>query len=597
MAAEAPLGSNNPFRKKGPAGKLAPVSTSSTVFDEIFATEAADAEPRPEPLVKPKVVKRVRVQSPPPSSPETGPNTPAGYTRGGDVEDGESSDSCESKEDPFDTVGTDDEGDQVDVTEAAETTTATLLNRPPPNPFSKTLHDLEHGSQPPAEELAPPTLPKGSLDVDAFRQLLLTGRTGTDAPQTPTSTAPQVSLLPPRDESSTDTSTISRQSALEPPHDHSAPTSSTDTPRTSHEIEQDGRELGRSESATPVPRRKKPPPPSSRHGKLIKIELKEQQRRSPGLISPSDVNKPLPPAPIRKPVDEESTSIFDQESVGKVPEPSPTIMAPASSPLSKKPMPAPPPRRQRSETKIPLAAGAASHEDEPPRRSSSESARSKADSGRLSYYAPAPPPPRRPHTSGTGGRLTSSFASPSGHSFTSASTSPSISASDNDRSPLGFLPAPSTSLDAPVHVGNVKLAPPPPPARNPSTRRPQSSSSMESMNKRWSVGGKEPAPPPPPRRQRGGSRGSMESADGHLPRRPSMDGPRMMPGTPVVEEPLKEVDEASVEEASLSATASPRQPTLVIEGHGEHILADLDALQREVIALQEQFAKSGGTSG
>jgi hypothetical protein len=602
MAAEPQLGSNNPFRGKTAIGEVAPIPSSASLFDEIFATEPARkqletalAEPPAEPSVveppaKRKVVKKVRVQSPPPSSPDTGPNTPADEARGRGLEGAESSDSSDEEGDPFESAGIDDEDDEADATDAAP---VTPLNRPPPNPFSKTLHDLERGSPLSAEVQASPQ-PKPHLDVDAFRQLLLTGRTGGGAPQAQVSTASHASLLPLRDETSTDASSISRHSLLEPPNDHSAPTSSTtDTPRTSHEIEPDAGQLGRSENTTPVPQKKKPPPPSSRHGKLIKIELKEQQRRSP--VSPSDVNKPLPPAPIRKPVDEETTSIFDQESVGKIPEPSPPAAPAAASSLSKKPMPTPPPRRQRSESKpVSSSAASTSHEDETPRRSSSESTRSKTDSARLSYFAPAPPPPRRPHTAtaGVGVRLMSSFASPSAgghHPFVSASTSPSIASSDNERSPgLRLHHASSArSLDGPpaAHVANVKLGPPPPPppppARNPSTRRPLSAGSMESLTtRRLSTGAareREPAPPPPPRRQRGSSRGSVES----------VDGPRVIiPGTPVVEEPLREVDEGSVKDGP---AAEP--------GHGEDILADLDALQREVHALQERYSRVGGRGG
>lgn len=64
------------------------------------------------------------------------------------------------------------------------------------------------------------------------------------------------------------------------------------------------------------------------------------------------------------------------------------------------------------------------------------------------------------------------------------------------------------------------------------------------------------APKPPPRRQRGGSRGSLES----------------------LSEERREIEVETLKEEE--------------EGGGQAILADLDALRREVDELQKQYASS-----
>ena len=86
-------------------------------------------------------------------------------------------------------------------------------------------------------------------------------------------------------------------------------------------------------------------------------------------------------------------------------------------------------------------------------------------------------------------------------------------------------------------------------------------------------------PPPPPPRGRGGSRGSQDGPPG-ISRRQSGDSVRLL-GTSVVEEPVAEEDEAP-------HAGGPEQPA-----KAEDILADLDALRREVDALRGKFGEGG----
>jgi len=82
------------------------------------------------------------------------------------------------------------------------------------------------------------------------------------------------------------------------------------------------------------------------------------------------------------------------------------------------------------------------------------------------------------------------------------------------------------------------------------------------------------APPPPPRRQRGSSKGSVDG-----PRRTSLDGAGKA-GTGQVAEEVPE-------EVTATAGSGPTSPQPTNEpGKSIDILADLDALQREVDALR-----------
>ncbi|KAK1492526.1 hypothetical protein CTAM01_09943 [Colletotrichum tamarilloi] len=531
---------HNPFRRKSASTSLSistpqPVSTSAFLESITSGISRQNGPPPPEARpAKPKVVKKVRVLSPPPSSPSSPESVHSrGFGRQNDSSDEDSHDEDDQFSKRFPEL-------PGGLPEAAPLRIANASNTPD-NPFGKTLQDLEG-----LTDVKPSS--GGStkaMDVNAFKMLLLTGQAGAGTPP------PQTSVS---------------QGDKAPGASHAAP--EPEIPRTSQDMADRGVDDQRSLLAHSPSVKKKPPPPSSRHGRKISVQTSgrphiSSETASP--ISPSDVNKPLPPAPSSHGGDD-TEDVFAREAAGKVPEqdsPTPSsIPTPALPATGKRPTPAPPPRRGHARSQS-LTANAGvnapsvpSYEADTPPRSSLESQRSRSESFR-SINAPAPPPPRRPHASH---RQSFQLASPSSGSFYGASPAPS----DID-----------TSIHATEHTPPKTSPPPPPPARNTSIRRPPSVRSIEAPSRKIS-GGKEnaPPPPPPPPRQRGSSRGSM---DGYGMRRTSIDSTRAM-GSNVPEEPTAEDDAQQEYDAAKS-------------GKGADILADLDALQREVDALRAAQGK------
>ncbi|OHE95109.1 hypothetical protein CORC01_09633 [Colletotrichum orchidophilum] len=523
---------HNPFRRKSPSTSLSistpqPVSTSAFLESITSGVPRQNGPPPPEARpAKPKVVKKVRVLSPPPSSPSSPESV---HSRGFGRQDDSSDDDSHDEDDHFSKRFPELPGG---LPEAAPLRIANATNTPD-NPFGKTLQDLERLTD--GKPLSGGSTK--SMDVNAFKMLLLTGQAGAATP------------FPQKPEPANPTSNAS----------YAAP--ELETPRTSQDIADGGVEDQRSLLSSSFSMKKKPPPPSSRHGRKISVQTAgrphiSSENASP--VSPSDVNKPLPPAPSSH-VGDDAEDIFAREAAGKVPEqdsPTPSSTpTPARPAAGKRPTPAPPPRRGHARSQSLTANAGANapsmpnYEADTPPRSSMESQRSRSESFR-SITAPAPPPPRRPHASH---RQSFQLAPPPNSSFYAASPAPSDV--DNSTHATGNTP-PKIS------------PPPPPPARNTSTRRPPSVRSIENPSRKNS-GGKENAPPPPPPRQRGSSRGSM---DGYGMRRTSIDSTRAM-GSNVPEEPAAE-DNVQQEYGAADW------------GKGADILADLDALQREVDALR-----------
>ncbi|KAH6971695.1 hypothetical protein BKA56DRAFT_635709 [Ilyonectria sp. MPI-CAGE-AT-0026] len=531
------MASSNPFRKK-----TAPIATT-TAFIPATTNLAATRFPPldtidtsfglADPSVvdkKSKPVKKVRVLSPPPISPDSPewPFTAQPLAASGPGHIGVN--------DPFDAVSSDDSDREIVPTAAPPP--PTIGSRVPANPFSKTLRDLEKVR---ADR-------KPERDRREEGDSLKAARRSLDDGRNPGSEIHEVSLI-------------------------SHPGSLSDS-SVSARINRD---------------KKPPPPPSSRHGKSIKMELKGEYGSSDALRpkSPSDINKPLPPAPHRKSFEDDSESPFDRESVGKIPEAD--AQASQTTPSAgRKTGPAPPPRRghARAESKAyatsiskegqPLPK---SHDDEMPSRSSS--IRSKSERNRHDPHSPIPPPPPRRsyHGSRPSTQLPPAVAASIDAAMSQTSTS-SDPHSEADR------PTATTSVNAApsrdAQLGNYKVsAPPPPPARNISVRRPASVRSMDSNSRRTSAEAKPHphsgiAPPPPPRRHRGSSRGSMDAPY----KRTSVDG---VPRTE--QRLLEEGNPAALDSAG--ADTDPASPHSAGDpGKGVNILADLDALQREVDALR-----------
>lgn len=247
--------------------------------------------------------------------------------------------------------------------------------------------------------------------------------------------------------------------------------------------------------------------------------------------------------------------------------------------------------------------------DDMPRRSSVESSRSSAKAN-----APAPPPPRRPHHQNrpsqnsmpqiSPGHLGSpsaiSLPSPLAHVSNDAASLYSVSSDappvpphsrHSALSPIHSKTFPISQSASPVSPptgtdskdpssGKLSSPPPPPPTRNPSTRRPQSASSDMGITPR-KVSREGAAPPPPPKRglrNRGDSKGS----DTVTPtRRDSFE----------VKASVPEEDSTDSGNKVGDGAVPPN------ESHANEILADLDALQKEVDALRGRYEQVGQSVG
>lgn len=555
MASDLP--SSNPFRRKGPSAAAAappapaPAAPGNPSIEQIGYKQVDPPPASGPPAVDAprKITKKVRVQSPPPPSPSI-PDSASTI--------GEENFPYSASAKPPPPIPRDADPFYSIASDISEDEASSGPRKAPANPFSKTLETMERpgglsGGEMPA---VPPTNVsspgRASLDVEAFKRLLMTGNAGLGISTTAPPTQVQAAHHALGDGgSSTDASSVSRQSIFEAIQETHA-----ESPRTSHEIsdpDDDRRRLA-TEIQSSTSGRKKPPPPSSRHGKLIKVELRDEPTAStmqspstPGSItsqnyfssspvnsirSQTDLNKPLPPAPNRASHDSDRESVFDKEAAGKTPEPP----SPSSS-IRRKTPPAPPLARRHSQlvsdSKLTRSSsGRLSprvEEDNVSIAGSEYSGRERSNSGR----APPPPPSRRP---------------------------PSIRGSSN------HLPVSSPSTTS---------LPTPPPARGSSRHsmsgRPPSLYSLDlpTSNKRASV-----VPPPPPPHRHGSETPTQTQSPGAL-RRASGDQTR------------RSTDSARPKRDSEASSVS--QVEKIESNPGSHnILADLSALQREIDALRSQ---------
>ncbi|KAL6804291.1 hypothetical protein J3E68DRAFT_393021 [Trichoderma sp. SZMC 28012] len=473
--------SSNPFRKSA-------TQHTENRFPPIDSIDAAQLFPPPKtsfrdenvppaaqsPAVdanKAKVIKKVRVLSPPPRSPDS-PEWTTSYF-------GSAAHTYAQEQDPFNNV--DNDWDNATATpppqpalpQTRQPLTAAEMQRPVStvaNPFSKKKtqdtgnhQELKEAAREEGEVLKAAQSARRSLNVDSFKRLLMTG-----------ATSPPSSPLP--------TDSFDQNQA--------------DQPKSTPEIP----------TTTSINKEKKapPPPPSSRHGKVIKpgqsVTGTESAVTSPK-EKPTEPVVPKTESPPRPVLSRESSSSSysseeTEEEVPVVPvetdthppalTASPDQIDTSVSPPNnaKKPLPTPPPRRQ---PRIEVKTGAPDlKENEPPPRTSMESMPSRTSSVRHSAHAPAPPPPRR---------------------TTSGSRQPGTPQSSTFIHPPD-LDTPRTSMDS-----ARPMAPPPPPTRNPSTRRPQSLYGLESSHRRGLAEIKPRdgvAPPPPPSRIRGSSQSSTD---------------------------------------------------------------------------------------
>ncbi|CAZ79664.1 unnamed protein product [Tuber melanosporum] len=245
-----------------------------------------------------------------------------------------------------------------------------------------------------------------SLDADAFKRLMLTGQSSLSSPQTP-GTGPTPPVVAP--DSSTDTSSISRQSIFDPIPE-AVDGVPDETPRTSNELDEE-EERRRSKERTPKP---KPPPPRARNksGGRSSASPPSSVADIPSLTPPRPPSihsvsseRSLPPPPPPPPLPVGSTSPILNETVSPA--------SPAASTISKKIAPSPPLSRRHSvqSNTNPLrpstpAGSANSSKMKPPpppirRHKSTSSRASTVPLSALPVPPPPPPPPPRRNRSST----------------------------------------------------------------------------------------------------------------------------------------------------------------------------------------------------
>ncbi|EDU49345.1 hypothetical protein PtrSN002B_002719 [Pyrenophora tritici-repentis] len=504
--------------------------------------------------------------------------------------------------------------------------------RVPPNPFAKTLASLESQEKEGATEerksaqRPSPGNNRASLDVESFKNLLLTGRptrrpSGSSAQPTSAGGAHLESS------SSTDTSSISRQSIFEHPqeiHDES-PQTSVDT------LESDEDDRMGVVSEANKGKKKPPPTPKHRHGKLV-------TQRQPQIVSfdsftatepafppvirradSSDTSKPLPPAPAIP----QSPRINTQETT---PIQSPPIRptqgdSPTTSQGQTRPKKTPPPvplARRQSQLKTSTTGSRA--------RSSSNLTISSQHSvdglqspvpsnydhspGAGARSPPAPPPSRR------GARLANLGDSSANSSSTEL---PQRAASiRTPRSVPETIPSPRQS---------TQESEPPSPA--PSIHRSSSISSTRRAPRNVSGGSTgSTMPPPPPPRRRQSNRSSLDQPRPYVPssssptesrrtsteyrrssteiRRTSVASDRRSYATvdekaeneyalySPNEEIEKRLGSSGDENAGVNSSGGGKE-SMGIEARSDssNILDDMEKFQREIDALRVKFKQAG----
>lgn len=408
------------------------------------------------------------------------------------------------------------------------------------------------------------------MDVDAFKNILLTGSA---VPSPPASGPPQHAQ---DSNSSTDVSSMSRQSLFDPYFEINQETPRTSFDQMDYSSTSDDDEEGSSLMSSSERLDDFAPPAPPKHSNRKPIVTRGPQTVSfadfedtiPGVPkalvppvdtsktntlkphtlhrSPSDLNKPLPPPP-QDVAGPGSTALNAPGSTTTTTEP--------NSQTKKVPPPPPPASRRGGHSATVQGLGRSPSSAQPNSSNINETSTSKSgDPTSKSGPAPPPPPSRK-------SRPLSQSATPAD----TPSETPSLAPNNETRS-------------APM--------PPPPPRRNPSKHatgtsinRTPSTASRSSARKEIQPPSNHNAPaPPPPRR---GGNAKRESLDG--PSRPSIESERR--GSEMSVESGKWNPSQPVAE-----TAEPLGVEQPASPGSTDILADMNALQAEIDALR---AKAG----
>ncbi|CAO2656161.1 Nn.00g049640.m01.CDS01 [Neocucurbitaria sp. VM-36] len=490
----------------------------------------------------------------------------------------------------------------------------------PANPFSKTLASLEpsqtaSGEDRTATERTTPGNNRTSLDVESFKNLLLTGKsTPRSSVQPPTGNIVPTALSGSHFESSssTDTSSISRQSLFEPPQEVHA-----ESPRTSYEMAESEEDEQMGLVSEVKKGKKKPPPaPKHRHGKLVTPRQPQvvsfdsfaatEPTSSPVMKTKdnSDTNKLLPPTPVVSPP---PFHISTQDTTTYQPSP---VQPRASEPLAPSEAPTP---QKRTPPPVPLARRQSQL------RSSGTANRSRSNSSltmssqhsiepvpspvpsnqdpMVGAKSPPPPPPSR-----HGARLPNLSSSSANSSSTELPQR-----SDSTRT--------ATSAQGPLSRRSTIDSDFEPSSPSPGVNRTSSISSNRNTSRvvsNESTGSVMPPPPPPPRRRQS-NRSSFDqqrpynsSASPTESRRTSMENKRTSLDSkrrtsvasesslrreyaPADEKGGNEYALYSPKEESESRSESSDAVFAESRGDSSNILDDMERFQREIEELRLRF--------
>jgi hypothetical protein len=416
----------------------------------------------------------------------------------------------------------------------------------PRNPFAKTLATLE--GRHPVPEIAPEVQISGQsrdkkrasrvLDVNSFKNLLLTGNSTSMVPD---SASKWKGANQSESTSSTETSSISRQSLIE-----NVAESSGETPRSSYDRPWPDESL-----KSKMDKHKPPPPPKSRHGKSL-------LPKGPQIVSFDDFSPTIP-----------------SESTPRIPSISEQVPASPTASLTTKPLPPTPPAltRQTSQAQVPELKGDGNEQ-----------------ATAVSQKKTAPPPPltrRSTITKRPRGNTSSSITSVTEEA--PSSYPPSIADSTNSQK---IVPPPpptrrsgsSNNILSPLSSHDSAKDRSPDPKSPPIPNRTRSSSQASLMS-----------PPPLPPARRRSSRTSIELApkvSGSASQsrrsssevvRSSFDSQRRISSGQQDQPIFEEVDHD---------VPSKNLPQKAPSSSGKDILADMDAFAEELEQLRNQYEEN-----
>lgn len=489
--------------------------------------------------------------------------------------------------------------------------------RAPYNPFARTLANRERNAanKEAAQDKSGEQRGAGrpALDVDQFKNILLTGSAAPSPPSAAGATTAGAGISQPRPDSNS--ASTDNSSLFDPAYGVHA-----ESPRTSFDDYEDASDNGEEDDtehsnlmgsdgrlddlAPPAP----PKPQKPRGPQTVSFAdfdqtippdfISSQRAKSPanpqltGILRPpmtrssSDLNKPLPPPP-RSPAEPPAPSVPEKDS------PAPQQPLPSPTPTDDKKAPPPPPtRRKAPDSGRPRSSSNLSN-------TTQDSVNSMATSGSAAQIPPTPP-----RTDDTSSKLAPPPPPARKSHSNSQSSTPAVETPPQE-------PSPSNSTNE-----VPKAAPAPPPRRHPSKAIRQtpshspaganrqsmkpgdaflssltganstaSTSASASANSNNNANAPANAPPaPPPRRAAGSKRTSFDGRPDTLARRVSTEHHRRSSNNSFDSDRSGSISSLQRGESAEQAVVSP-------PAEQRDILADMTAFQAEIDALRAQNEK------